>query len=115
MEGAATLAAVTVTIRGALIEAGAVYRPELEMEPTAGLIDQETAVLDKPVTAALNCRVPETCAVALAGEMVMTTGWRVMAAEADIDGLRRNNGGRGGIETTSGNGAYSRSDGPRNR
>ena len=56
------------------------------MEPTAGLIDQETAVLDKPETAALNCRVPETCALALAGEMVMTTGWRVMAAEADMEG-----------------------------
>jgi hypothetical protein len=38
-----------------LIRAGAVYKPELEMVPTAGSSDQLRAVLDVPFTLAVNC------------------------------------------------------------
>ena len=51
----ATLVAVTVTVCGLLSVAGAVYRPALEIVPTAGLTDHVTAVFVVPVTAAVNC------------------------------------------------------------
>ena len=51
MESAA-LVAFTVTVWELVIEAGAVYRPEALMLPTAGLIDHVTAVLLVPVTVA---------------------------------------------------------------
>jgi hypothetical protein len=51
----AALVAFTVTVCEPLIEAGAVYRPAAEMLPTAGLIDQFTAVLLVPKTVAANC------------------------------------------------------------
>ena len=50
----ATLVAVTVTVCGLLSAAGAVYKPPLEIVPTAGLTDHVTAVLLVPVTAAAN-------------------------------------------------------------
>jgi uncharacterized membrane protein len=51
----ATLIAVTVTVCGLLTVAGAVYRPPLEIVPTAGITDHVTAVFVVPVTAAVNC------------------------------------------------------------
>ena len=57
------------------------------MEPTAGAIAQETAVLEEPVTAAVNCRVPEGSRLAADGERVTVTGvWRVTVAAADLEG-----------------------------
>ncbi len=40
----ARLEAVTVTVCALLTLVGAVYRPPLEIEPTRGLMDQDTAV-----------------------------------------------------------------------
>ena len=57
--GAAALCAVTVTVCVAGMLAGAVYRPAGEIVPTAGLIDQVTAVLLVPKTVGVNCCVPE--------------------------------------------------------
>ena len=51
LEESAALVAVTFTVCAALIEFGAVKSPALEMDPTAGLIDHLTAVLEEPVTA----------------------------------------------------------------
>ena len=51
----ATLVAVTVTVCGLPSVAGAVYRPPLEIVPTAGLTDHVTAVFVVPVTATVNC------------------------------------------------------------
>ena len=51
----ARLEAVTVTVCGLLILAGAVYRPPLEIEPTGGLMDHAALVLPDPVTVAVNC------------------------------------------------------------
>ena len=53
----AALVAVTVTVCCEVTELGAVYRPLLEIVPTAGLSDQVTAVLVVPVTVDVNCRV----------------------------------------------------------
>ena len=50
----ATLVAVTVAVCGPLSAAGAVYKPPLEIVPTAGLSDHVTAALLVPVTAAVN-------------------------------------------------------------
>jgi len=51
----AALVAVTVTVCGLPSVAGALYKPLLEMVPTAGLTDHVTAVFVVPVTAAVNC------------------------------------------------------------
>ena len=51
----AALVALTVTVCGLLSVAGAVYRPPLEIVPTAGLTDHVTAVFVVPVTVAVNC------------------------------------------------------------
>ena len=64
--GSATLVAVMVTVCEELIEAGAVYRP-LTSVPTAGFIDQVTAVFVLPVTVAVNCEVCEAARFALGG------------------------------------------------
>jgi ABC-type glycerol-3-phosphate transport system permease component len=50
--GSAWLVAVTVTVCCAVIPAGAVYMPEVEIFSTAGLIDQPTAVALVLVTVA---------------------------------------------------------------
>src|ERR1035437_6885257 len=55
--GSATLVAVTVTVWGLAIEAGAEYRPAAVILPANGLIDQVTAVLPVLVTAAEKARV----------------------------------------------------------
>jgi hypothetical protein len=49
----AALVAVTITVCALLIVAGAVYTPDVEMLPTAGLSDQVTPVLDPPETVAV--------------------------------------------------------------
>ena len=50
-------------------------------------MDQETAVLEEPVTEGVNCWVPAGSRVAADGERVtVTAGWRVIVAEADWDG-----------------------------
>ena len=46
--------ALTVTVDAAEMVTGAVYSPELEMAPVAGLRDQVTAVLVVPETVAVN-------------------------------------------------------------
>jgi uncharacterized membrane protein len=51
----ATLVAVTVTVCGLPSVAGAVYRPPLEIVPTAGLIDHVTPAFAVPPTVAVNC------------------------------------------------------------
>ena len=53
--GSAELVAVTVTLCALLIFLGALYRPPVEIVPTAGLSDQDTPVLAEPVTVAANC------------------------------------------------------------
>jgi len=50
----ATLVAVTVTVCGLRSAAGAVYRPPLEIVPTAGLTDHVTPLLVVPITVAVN-------------------------------------------------------------
>jgi hypothetical protein len=51
----AMLVAVTVTVCGLPSVAGAVYRPPLEIVPTAGLTIHVTAAFVVPATAAVNC------------------------------------------------------------
>ncbi len=61
----------------------AVNRPVPEIVPPVAV--QVTAVLDVPVTVAVNCRVCPACTVALAGEIVtVTAAGIVTAAEADF-------------------------------
>jgi hypothetical protein len=55
--GSAWLAAVTTTLCALETEAGAVYRPLVEIVPTAGLSDQVTLLFPVPVTVAVNCCV----------------------------------------------------------
>ena len=51
----ATLVAVTTIELDPEIFAGAVYRPVVEIVPTAGLSDHATAVFVVPETVAVNC------------------------------------------------------------
>jgi hypothetical protein len=53
----AALVARTVTVCLLATDAGAVYKPPVEILPTRGLIDQVTAILVVPDTLAVNCRV----------------------------------------------------------
>jgi hypothetical protein len=57
--GDATLAAFTVTVWDVVMLDGAVYRPEVEIVPTGGLIDQVIAALPLPAAVAVNCCVAE--------------------------------------------------------
>src|SRR6478672_4863339 len=69
------------------MEAGAVYRPAVEIEPASdGLIDQFTAVLVLPVTDALNCCVCDTDNVLVNGLMLTLTEFRAKMAELDLLG-----------------------------
>jgi hypothetical protein len=66
------------------VAAGAVSRPVLEIDPA--LVDQVTAVLLEPVTAAVNCCVPPELTLVLLGEMEIATpagGVTVTVAEED--------------------------------
>lgn len=60
--------AVTVTV---VAEPGAVKSPEGLMVPADA--DQVTAVFDVPVTVAVNCCVPDTARLIIAGEMITDT------------------------------------------
>ncbi len=51
------LVARTSTLWAVVMSAGAVYSPLLEMEPTAGLIDQATPGFAVPLNVAVNCAV----------------------------------------------------------
>src|SRR5690242_7281948 len=87
--GSATLVALTVTVVAEAIIPGAVYRPEVEIEPVAGEIDQVTAVLVLPVTAAVNCCVLPPWRLAESGVRLTATaaaGLSVTAAVADFVG-----------------------------
>ena len=74
--GSETLWAVTVTVCDVRILDGAVYRPAEEIVPTDGLIDQVTAVLLVPKTAAVNCCVPEGAKLTVDGLRDTVTAWR---------------------------------------
>ena len=70
----AELAAVTVTVCAEASDAGAVYKPLVEMLPTEGLIDHVTAVFVDPVTDAVNCCAPPAVRVEVAGLIEIVTG-----------------------------------------
>ena len=72
--GSCTLVAVTVTVCGLPSVAGAVYRPPLEIVPTAGLTDHVTAVFVVPVTVAVNCCVCDGVKLAVDGLTVTCMG-----------------------------------------
>ena len=70
----AALEAVIVTVCGAVIVAGAVYKPAADTVPTLGDKDQLTAVLVAPVTVAVNCWVCDSCNETAAGVRPTATG-----------------------------------------
>ena len=76
----ATLVAVTVTVFGDGAVAGAVYKPLAEIVPHAGpaqpapVTVHVTAVLELPVTVALNCCALPACTLGFSGEMLTATG-----------------------------------------
>jgi hypothetical protein len=73
LEESAALVAFTVTVWAEVMEEGAVYRPEEEMDPAVGEMDQVTAVLDEPVTVAANWRVCEAVNDAVVGLTLTVT------------------------------------------
>jgi hypothetical protein len=70
----AVLVAVTVMVCGLPSVAGAVYRPPLEIVPTAGLNDHETLGFNEPATVAENCCVWPTPRLTVPGDTVTVTG-----------------------------------------
>ena len=72
--GSAALVAVIVTDCEELIIAGAVYKPVVEIVPTAGLTDQVTAVFVVPETVPVNCWLCDADRLAVAGLMLTATG-----------------------------------------
>ncbi len=85
--GSAVLVAVTLTVCCELIVAGALYNPELEITPLAGLIDHVTEVLLVLRTVGVNCCVCPADSEAVAGDSVIETGGsRLTVAEADFVG-----------------------------
>ena len=90
--GSALLVAVTVTVCVPLMVAGAVYSP-FDRVPTAGLIDQVTAVFVLPATVAVSCCDWPANKVTTAGDKLTETPWLVATvgvittvADADIVG-----------------------------
>jgi hypothetical protein len=85
-EGSARLVAVTVTDCVELAVAGAVYSP-LDRLPTEGVMDQVTALLELPVTLALNCRLCVGASVAFEGSRLTLTpaGVSWTTALADLE------------------------------
>ena len=85
-EVSATLVAVMVTDGEELAMAGAVYSP-LDRVPTEGVMDQVTAVLELPVTLAVNCRLCAGASVALEGLKLMLTpagaSWTIALADLE--------------------------------
>ena len=86
--GSATLVAVAVTVCCEVVFAGAVYKPEAEIAPTAGLTDHVTAVLPAAhATDAVNCCVAEGNSVTLVGEIAtFTGGFNITVPVADFVG-----------------------------
>jgi hypothetical protein len=79
----AELVAVTVTVCAEVIDAGAVYRPLVEIVPADGLIAQVTAVFVEPETEAVNCCVLPAARVLVEGLIeIVTAGCRLMVAVA---------------------------------
>ena len=79
----AELVAVTVTVCADVIDAGAVYRPLVEMVPTDGLIAHVTAVFEDPETEAVNCCVLLAARVLVEGLIeIVTAGCRLTVAVA---------------------------------
>ncbi|HVX57240.1 MAG TPA: hypothetical protein VHA37_05905, partial [Candidatus Saccharimonadales bacterium] len=79
----AELVAVTVTVCAEVIDAGAVYRPVVEIVPTDGLIAHVTAVFDEPETEAANCCVLPAASVLVEGLIeIVTAGCRLTDAVA---------------------------------
>jgi hypothetical protein len=79
--GSATLVAVMMNVPALL---GAVYRPPAEIEPPVA--DHVTAVLELPLTVAVNCCDPPVVSDAEAGEIATATvaaAPTLTAAEAD--------------------------------
>src|SRR5580698_3652613 len=76
IEGVSVMKAVMVTLAGLGITSGAVYRPELEMVPTAALPPvmlftcQVTLVSLVLLTVAVNCCCEPSCTLAVAGATV---------------------------------------------
>ena len=64
--------AFTVAVVWLLTDAGAVYKPEVESVPTP-VSAQVTAVLEEPVTVAVNCCEPPPFSVAEVGETATLT------------------------------------------
>ena len=84
----AALAAVTVTVCGAAIVEGAVYRPVEEIVPTGGLIDHVTPALPAPETVAANCCMPDGPRLIEDGLSETVTAWgSVITAAAVSDGF----------------------------
>jgi hypothetical protein len=87
----ARLVAVTVTVCAVAMVAGAVYRPEVLIEPTpTGLLDQVTALLAVLVTVAVSCAVWPLLSAVVAGLTLTATGGAVplkTMACADGDAL----------------------------
>ena len=79
------LIALMVTVCEVEIDAGAMYRPDAEMLPSAGLSDQFTAVFEELATAALNAWACDGRSVALNGVNTTLTGnstWKIFEATA---------------------------------
>lgn len=71
----AALVARTVKVCLTVTDAGAVYSPAVEIEPTAEERDHVTEVLEVPVTLAVNCCLAPGPSVTVAGETAtVTTG-----------------------------------------
>jgi len=74
----ARLVAVTVTVCAVVMVAGAVYRPDVLIDPTpTGLIDQVTALLVVLVTVAVSCAVWPLFSAVVAGLTLTATGGAV--------------------------------------
>jgi hypothetical protein len=85
----ARLVAVTATVCAAAMVAGAVYRPDVPIEPTPpGLIDQVTALLAALITVAVSCAVWPLLRAIVAGLTLTATGGaiplkRMVCADGD--------------------------------
>lgn len=86
MVESAMLTARTATVCAAEMEAGAVYKPNIDMAPTWGLMLQTTPWLVEPLTVAVNCCVLPAARLTLLGVTVSVTGLSVMVAVADWAG-----------------------------
>jgi hypothetical protein len=84
IEGSATLVAVTVTVCGVVMLAGAVYRPEDDIVPVAEDKDQLTEVLLALVIVDVNWALCPAAKLAVAGVTeIEIVGTKLIVAEAD--------------------------------